>query len=319
MGRQLPSLVALKAFEAAARLRSFTNAADELNVTQGAISRHVKSLEGQLGMELFRRMPRGLELTPEALAFYPVLQDAFDNIERATRRLVERPHERILTLSVLPTFAVTWLIPRLTDFNALHPNIEVHMITAITPADFRTSIDLAIRVGRPQSDMAGSDKARIELVMTHDWSGLASDFLLPDQLLPVCSPRLLKQAPMRNPGDLASVTLLHTATRPNAWADWLEAVGATNVDPVPGPAFGHFFMAVQAALRNRGVACVPGVLVAEDLANGRLVAPFPQSVDSAGGYHLLYRRRDEASPRIRTFRDWILSEARATNTSRANL
>ncbi|MDB5592439.1 transcriptional regulator GcvA [Enterovirga sp.] len=311
MARQLPPLIALKAFEAAARHLSFTSASHELNVTQGAISRHVKTLETYFGTPLFHRRQRGLELTPEAEAYHQTVRETLDTLERATRRLLARSDRRVLTLTVLPTLAMIWLIPRLAEFNTLHPNVEVRLITSILPADFATEIDLAIRVGQPGPDGAEADRARIELVMCEDWRGIAADPLLPDRLVPVCTEALLQRGPpLRRPGDLAGHVLLHNATRPHAWADWLRAAGAAGVDPRGGVSYGHFFMVLQAVLQGRGVGCVPHVLVADDLQAGRLVAPLPQPVESAGGYHLLYRRRDLDEPLIRLFRDWLVGEAR---------
>jgi LysR family transcriptional regulator, glycine cleavage system transcriptional activator len=310
MARQLPSLVALRAFEAAARHLSFTAAASELNVTQGAVSRHIKALELYLRVPLFRRLPRALELTPEGSAYYPALRESLDTIERATRRLLNRNHDRILTLSVLPTFAMSWIIPRLAAFNALHPSLEIHMVTSILPADFHGEIDMAIRVGTRHPEK-GEHRARIDLVMTEDWNAVEAEFLMPDVITPVCRPSLLERgAPLKEPRDLARHTLLHTSTRPHAWADWLHAVGAADLDPGEGPAYGHFFMTLQAAMQGKGIACVPGILVADDIAAGRLAAPFPQRVESAGAYHLLYRKHEADSRKIRVFRDWLLSEAK---------
>lgn len=309
MARKLPSLIALRAFEAAARHLSFTAAACELNVTQGAISRHIKALELYFGVTLFHRLPRSLELTAEGAAYFPALREALDTIERATRRLLNRNEERILTLSVLPTFAMSWVIPRLAGFNALHPNLEIHMVTSILPVDFSGEIDMAIRVGRRPADGTADHGARIDLVMATDWNGIEAEFLMPDVITPVCSPNLANGRPgLRIPADLRHHTLLHTATRPHAWADWLSAVGVDEVDPAAGPAYGHFFMALQAAARGQGIACVPTIVVADDIAAGRLVAPF-QRVESAGSYHLLYRKHEAHSRKIQIFRDWLMSEA----------
>ncbi len=312
MARHLPSLVALRAFEAAARHLSFTAAAEELNVTQGAVSRHIKSLEEALKLRLFRRLPRSLELTPEGQAYFPALREALDTIERATRRLYSRSADQVLTLSVLPTLAMSWIIPRLSAFNALHPAIEIRMVTSILPADFRAEIDMALRVGTRQSRPHRRSGARIDLVMAEDWAGIEAEYLMPDVLVPVCSPSLAAgNPPLRNTSDLKRHVLVHTATRPNAWADWLRAAGQTDIDPVPGPSYGHFFMSIQAAMRGKGVACVPNVLVADEIAAGRLAIPFDKPVDSAGAYHLLYRKHEADQPKIRAFRDWLVQEAAA--------
>ena len=310
MARQLPSLVALRAFEAAARHLSFTLAAEELNVTQGAVSRHIKTLETYLSVSLFRRLPRALELTPEGAAYFPALREALDTIERATRQVFSRKQGQILTLSVLPTLAMSWIIPRLSAFNALHPAIEIRMVTSIRPADFRTEIDMALRVGAKGTAARGAG-ARIDLVMAASWEGVEADFLMPDILTPVCSPALAAARPLRNVSDLRRHTLLHNATRPNVWADWLKAVGVIGVDAFAGPSYGHFFMALQAAIEGRGVACVPSVLVAHDIAASRLMTPFKQRVESAGAYHVLYRKHEADDPRVAAFRAWLHEEAAA--------
>jgi len=310
MARRLPSPVALRAFEAAARHLSFTAAASELNVTQGAISRHVKFLEGYLNVQLFKRLPRALELTSEGQIYYPAMREALDIMERATRRLLHSRQDRVLTLSVLPTLAMNWIIPELSQFNAKHPSIEVHLATSIQPADFRSEIDLAIRVGDPSQHASNSEKARIDLTMVQDWSGLEVEYLMPDLIEPVCSPAMLDaDPPSRAISDLRHHALLHTTTRTHAWADWLRAVGADDIDPIAGTGFNHFFMTLQAAREGQGVACVPTILPKPDIAAGRLVAPFQRQVESAGGYHLLYRKHEADTPKIKAARAWLKAAA----------
>jgi len=311
MARNLPSLVALRAFEAAARHLSFTAAAEELNVTQGAISRHIKSLEDALKLRLFRRLPRTLELTPEGQAYYPALRDALDTIERATRRLCSRSEDHVLTLSVLPTIAMSWIIPRLHEFNAMHPEIEIRMATSIQPADFRAEIDMALRTGQPpRLQKRGGKSAHAGLAMAESWTGIEAEYLMPVVVIPICSPALAAGEPqLRRPADLKNHVLVHTATRPNAWVEWLRAVGQTGIDSVNGPRYAHFFQSIHAAMRGEGVACVPRVLVTDDIASGRLVVPFDHPVESVGAYYLLYRKHDAEQPKIRAFRDWLLKEA----------
>lgn len=312
MSRQLPSLNALRAFEAAARHMSFTLAADELCVTQGAISRQIKLLESHLRVPLFRRLPRALELTPEGLAYLPALRDAFDSIEFATRRITRGTQHSVLTVSVLPTLAMNWIIPSLHEFNEQHPEIEIHMVTSINPVDFKSDIDMAIRVGSRHPHASGQPLARIDLVMTEDWAGIEVEELIADTIMPVCSPELLRGPPgLRTPDDLRHHTLLHTGTRPNAWADWLAASGVRAMGS-SGPSYGHFFMTIEAARQGRGIACVPDVLVAADLASGRLVAPFAKPVDSTGTYCILYRRHQKDSPQLRAFCAWLTALAKRT-------
>jgi LysR family glycine cleavage system transcriptional activator len=306
----LPSPIALRAFEAAARHLSFTAAAAELNVTQGAISRHVKFLEGYLGVQLFRRLPRTLELTSDGQIYYPAMREALDIMERATRRLLHSKQDRVLTLSVLPTLAMTWIIPELSHFNVKNPSIEVHLATSIQPADFRSEIDVAIRVGHPPQQASNSTKARIDLAMVQDWTGIEVEYLMPDLIEPVCSPAMRDgDPPLRCIADLHRHSLLHNTTRVHAWADWLHAVGADDIEPAAGTGFNHFFMTLQAAREGQGVACVPTILAKPDIAAGRLVAPFNRQVESAGGYHLLYRKHEADAPKIKAAREWLKAAA----------
>ena len=310
MARRLPSPVALRAFEAAARHLSFTSAAAELNVTQGAISRHIKFLEGYLNVQLFRRLPRTLELTPDGQIYYPAMREALDIMERATRRLLHSKQDRVLTLSVLPTLAMNWIIPELSQFNANNKSIEVHLATSIQPADFRTDIDMAIRVGYPPQQAPTSQRARIDLTMVQDWTGLDVEYLMPDLIEPVCSPELVNgNPPLRTVLDLRRHCLLHTTTRAHAWADWLHVVNADGIDPEAGTGFSHFFMTLQAAREGQGVACVPTILAKPDIAAGRLVAPFSWPVESAGGYHLLYRKHEADMPKIIATLAWLKAAA----------
>ncbi len=311
MTRRLPPLSSVRAFEAAGRHLSFTRAAEELRVTQGAVSRQVRSLEDYLGVRLFRRVARAVVLTPDGEDYLRGVREAVDRVEQATLRILGRPEARVLTLNVLPTLASRWVIPRLLSFTEPNSPIEVRMITSIAPVDFtRDDIDVAIRVGSPDGEGALPGRARIDLVMTEGWRGVRTDFLFPDVLVPVASRALLASGPpLRAPEDLADHVLLHTATRPHAWPDWLAAVGFAGLRPRAELSYGHFFMTLQAAGEGRGVAIVPKVLVAGDLAAGNLVVPIDAPVRSAGGYHLLYREQHADVPKVRLFRDWVRAQA----------
>ena len=311
MSRTLPSLKALRAFEAAARHLSFSRAADELGVTQGAVSRQIKALEEYLGVVLFRRLTRALDLTEAGREYHLSMRDAFDRMERATLHIANRGERQVLTVSVLPTFAMRWLMPRLSSFIEAHPTIEVRFITSILPVSFgHEDIDVAIRVGVVDATEADDAKPRIDLKMTDDWSGVRADRIGPDMLVAVCSPGLrVGKRPLRTPRDLARCTLLHTTTRPHAWPDWFRAVGMTPIKRENEPAFGHFFMTMQAAAEGRGVAVVPEVLVGADLAAGTLVKPFDLRAESAGAYFLLCRRHQWDLPKITAFRQWLLDQA----------
>lgn len=316
MSRRLPSLNALRAFEAAARHLSFTLAAEELRVTQGAISRQIKALEGYLRTPLFRRLPRALELTPEGIAYVSPLRESFDAIEYATRRIMRGRQHSVLTVSALPTLAMNWIIPNLHEFNEAYPEIEIHLVTSINPADFSSDIDVAIRVGSRHPAAHDQPRARIDLVMIENWAGIEVEELIADTIIPVCSPELARGAPpLHRPEDLARHTLLHTGTRPNAWADWLAASSVNGVATGAGPSFGHFFMAIEAARQGKGVACVPDVLVAGDLVARRLVAPFRRPVESTGAYCILYRKHQKDMPKLRAFCAWLKQLAVRTRST----
>ena len=311
MPRDLPSLSALRAFEAAGRHLSFSRAADELHVTQSAVSRHIRALEDVLGLRLFRRTGRAVALTPDGGRYLAALRECFDNMDEATRRLRKARQEPILTVDILPTLATRWLIPRLPSFTDLHPRVEVRMITSIRSVDFaREDIDVAIRVGSPPDTPASPGAPRIDLVMTTEWAGLRAELLFHDVLVAVCSRRLLEPGPRLSlPDDLRHHVLLHTASRPHAWPDWLKAVGHPSVKPRGEISYGHFFMTLQAASEGRGVAVIPEILLANDLATENLVMPFPHRVPSAGSYYVLYRADQADVPKIRLFRDWLLAAA----------
>ena len=298
MGRQLPSLTSLRAFEAAARHLSFTSAAEELHVTQAAISHQVKSLERELGQRLFRRLPRRLLLTEEAQVLLPVLQDSFDRIADAVTRLSERSRRGALDVTLRPFFAARWLSPRLNRFWERYPDIELRLHHVSALLDFEKSgADMAVRWGRG------------------DWPDLESELLLPTSIAPLCSPALLGgPAPLRRPADLAHHTLLHEESfRP--WERWLDLAGAGQVDANRGPIIDDTNVRIQAAIDGQGLTLGPLSLVSDDLATGRLVAPFAASLNELA-YYIVYPPGALDQPRVRAFRDWLLSEARADRRSR---
>ena len=305
--RRLPPLNSLRAFEMAARHMSFSLAASELNVTQSAISRQIKSLEDYVDIPLFRRLPRSLELTEEGKRFAVPLHEAFEQLYRATEMVLDEHRPATLNINVLPTFAMKWLIPRLLHFAAANPNIEVRMITSIRPADFRMEEnDVAIRVA-PFSKHHRKDKSPIDLVMTQDWSDVRSIPILPDRLVAVCSPALLHRGPpIAQPADLSHHTLLRMATRDRAWSYWLDVMGLDAESFGHHTAYGHYFMAIQAAVEGKGVALVPDILIESELNSGNLVTLFDGI--PTGAYYLLCRESNWQSPKVKCFRDWILKE-----------
>ncbi len=294
MGRRLPPLNALRAFEAAARHLSFTKAAEELGITPSAISHQLRGLEAHLGVRLFRRASRSLMLTDEGQSYLPALRDAFDAIHAATSRLATRTAAGPVTVSLLSSFAVRWLIPRLRRFQASHPEIEVRLSTTARPVDFRREdIDCAIRHGRGQ------------------WPGLAADLLLAEDLFPVCGPKLHEgRRPLKAPHDLAHHSLLHIATRRDDWRVWLNAVGIADVDPERGPVFETSDLALRAAAEGLGVAIASSALVEDDLEKGRLVAPFDVRLPTDSGYYFVVPEDRREQPKIAAFRAWLLEEVR---------
>ncbi|WP_341896776.1 transcriptional regulator GcvA [Ferrovibrio terrae] len=286
----LPSLNALRAFAVAGRHLSFTRAAEELHVTQGAVSRLVKQLEADLGVSLFRRSPRGLELTSEGATFLPALSDAFAQLATATRLVARsrRPANH-LAITMLPTLAMRWFMPRLADFHRLHPDISVDVTSADRPIDFaREPVDVGIQYGGGE------------------WpADLAAEFLMPETVILVGSPALLKTKPVKKPEDVKRHSLLAHSTRPEAWAEWFACAGMKAATG-RGPAFEHFFMSIEAAVNGLGLALVPDFFVAAELRDGRLVEPLPRyRVARRGGYYLLHLPGREREPAIRAFRGWL--------------
>lgn len=293
----LPSLNALRAFAIAGRHLSFTRAAEELHVTQGAVSRLVKQLEADLGVSLFRRGPRGLELTEAGTAYLPPLTEAFERMQAATRLIMRsgRPANR-LAITMLPTFAMRWFMPRLADFHQLNPEIAVDVTSADRPVDFATEpVDVGIQYGSgPWPDE------------------LHAEFLFAETVTLVASPALLKRKPLLKAEDVKRHTLLMHSTRPDAWGEWLAAAGLKgSAQPNsyrPGPAFEHFFMSIEAAVNGLGLALVPDFFVTQELRDGRLVEPLPElRLQRPGGYYLLCLKGREREPAIRAFRNWLFS------------
>ena len=294
MARRLPPLNALRAFEAAARHLSFTRAAGELHVTQAAISHQVKALEAHLGRPLFRRLNRALVLTEDAQMYLAGLREAFDMMDAATARLVAGESRGVLTVSVLPSFAAKWLVPRLGRFREAHPGIDVRLAPSHELVDFaRDDVDIGIRAG------AGH------------YPGLRTVRLLAEDMFPVCAPALIDgQPPLRAPADLRRHTLLHDDGYA-AWGLWLRAAGASAVEAEQGPIFLDASMALLAAAAGQGVALARGELAGGDLAEGRLVRPFALSLPAEFAYYVVCPEAYAERPKIRAFREWLLAEAGA--------
>ena len=234
---RLPPLVALRAFEAAARHLSFTRAAEELSVTHGAISHQVRGLEAYLGFALFRRLPRRLVLTEAGEALFTKVGMAFDLLEMTTVQVVAAYTKRPLVVSCIATFSMRWLMPRLHQFKARHPDMDIHLCAPDSPVEFpRDDITVSIRTGRS------------------DWpEDIVQEAFLDEEFGPVCSPDLVQRCPLVHPEDLRYHTLLHTDTRKHAWHAWLRLTGVTGIDPAAGQHFETFYFLLQAAISGFGV------------------------------------------------------------------
>jgi LysR family glycine cleavage system transcriptional activator len=289
----LPPLNALRAFEAAARQLSFTRAAQELHVTQTAVSHQMRLLEQHLGVRLFLRLPRRLVLTSEGRAYARELGRVFERIGDATAALQAQPRREVLAVTSLPSLAARWLVPRLGGFLDAHPQIDLRLAATERPVDFvRESIDVGIRWGYGR------------------WAGLHSERLMDDECFPVCSPALLPRRRRLSLADLARLTLLHDDS-PDDWRRWLRAAGASGVDAERGHVFNDASMTLQLAVEGRGVALGRRVLVAGELAAGRLVRPFPKGIPSDPAYYVVSSPHTTDLPRVQAFRTWLFSQVSA--------
>jgi LysR family glycine cleavage system transcriptional activator len=288
--RYLPSMTLLCAFEAAARHRSFTAAAEELHLTQSAVSRQIRALEQLLGAELFVRERQTVRPSPAAEAYAQEIRDALRRISTASLGLRANPRGGTLNLAILPTFGTRWLAPRLSTFLAAHPGITINLTTRLAPFDFGVdALDAAIHFGPP------------------DWPGARLDFLMGETIVPACSPGLLREHPVRRPADLLRLPLLHLASRPEAWANWFHAMDVPTAD-VPGMLVDQFAIASQAATSGLGVALLPELLIGHELASGQLVVPIGAPMLSAAHYYLAWPPGKETHAPLQAFRAWILRE-----------
>ncbi|MBL8834867.1 MAG: transcriptional regulator GcvA [Alphaproteobacteria bacterium] len=289
----LPNLNALRAFEAAVRLRSFTRAAAELNVTQAAVSQRIRQLEDDFGRSLFRRLNREIVPTEAAMRYQQELHEVFARVARATQALLGRDPARRLSVWVEPSFAAQFLVPRLGRFLARHAEIDVRLNVTVQMADFaQDDVDLAVRHGRGA------------------WPGLRATRLMADDWSPVCSPALLRTGPgLRKPADLRHYTLLHSPA--GDWDKWFAAAGLSGIDTSGGPIYDESWMAIKAAVEGQGVALPRSGLIADELAAGRLVRPFTLRLPAVHAYYILVRPGQQDLPKVRQFADWLAAEAAA--------
>jgi DNA-binding transcriptional LysR family regulator len=286
----LPSTSALAAFDSVARLASFSAAAEELSLTQGAISRQVSGLEEQLGMPLFERTSRGVVLTETGADYAKSISVALSQIRSASLAAMSKRHGDQLNLAILPTFGTRWLMPRIPQFVARHPQVTLNFATRIGVFDFdREGIDMAIHVGAP------------------DWQGAECTYLMSEMVAPVCSPEFLSSHPIRAGEDLLRLPLLHMASRPGAWSHWFASLG---IDTAPSQAmrFEQFSSVAQAAIAGLGVALMPLFLIDSELASGQLVEAFPHEVTSPSAYYAVAPISKRDFRPVVAFREWLLEE-----------
>jgi LysR family transcriptional regulator, glycine cleavage system transcriptional activator len=293
MNKCPPSLNPLRAFEAAGRLKNIRRAADELHVTPGAVSRQVQSLERQLGTRLFRREPKAIILTHSGEQYLAEITEHLNGIRNATLKLTGRPGRETLRIRAYTTFAMKWLIPRMSTFQQTNKTTDVRLTTSLEAVDFEhEDIDGAIRLG------------------DGNWPGFEADLLVPNELIPVCSPTLLQATKLKCKNDMSNVTLLHSLARPDDWLLWSRAAGARMIDAYSGLKYECSALAYQAAMEGQGIAIAQKVLVADDLIAERLVQPFGPSLERQSyTYYLVYPRNRLRKPAFRKFRAWLVEQS----------
>lgn len=291
MPRKLPPLTTLPSFEAAARLLSFSKAAEELHVTHGAISRAIKNLEDQLGVQLFERGTRSVSLTAVGEPYARAVREALARLATATAAATARYSSSTLNVSTSDGFAGRWLVPRLYRFHRAHGDVDVRVSTSGKLTNFLgDGIDVAVRYGNG------------------NYPGLTSEFLTGEEVFPVCSPKLLEGAhPLRTPQDLKHHTLIRDSF-PIDWATWLASAGVEGVDPQSGITFDSATFAMESAAQGEGVVLGRTMLVAADLAAGRLVRPFGHALKSPSSFYFVYPPEAIRQRKVKAFRDWLLSE-----------
>lgn len=289
--KTLPPLNWLRAFEVSARYLNFTHAAEELCLTQGAVSQQIRQLESHLGVALFKRLPRGLGLTEEGQSYLPVVQDAISRLAVGTNEIFGHNQRRPVKVRGSLSFLQYWLAPRLADFCREHPLIDIRFISNLWVKEPDGEDDLEIRWG------AGS------------WPGLVSQRLTWDVLQPVCSPALLAAAPLQHPCDLARHALLHVLGYEEGWGYWLKRVGADAVDYSRGLQFDTMVSTLRMAELGQGVALARSSIVEDLLASGALVAPFSQRIEASESFYLVRAQGETLSTEAAAFSTWLVAQA----------
>src|SRR5437588_7345795 len=295
----LPHLAFFQGFEAAARTLSFTKAAEELFITQSAVSRQIKALEDHLGLQLFERRPRSLQLTESGQALYRIATDVLDRLQSATDRLKAETRGRQLSVTTTTGFASLWLIPRLRRFTSLPPDVDVRISATTDSLNLeRSLIDLAVRYCKPESVPEGAVR------------------LFGEEMIPMCSRALLrdKARPLKTPRDLAHHTLLHfdyagAETMYMDWGTWLTALGIGDLRPAGALHFSQYEQTIQAAISGQGVALGRQPLLNALIESGALAVPFQQTLVGSRAYFIIESRLSAGKPHVRAFAQWLLAEA----------
>jgi len=311
MTYRLPPLTALRAFEAASRHLSFKQAAVELHVTPAAISQQIKALEEYLGVALFRRLTRALEITPQGLAMLPKLREGFECFAAAVET-TQRNSNGVLTVTAPPSFATRWLVPRLPRFAAAFPEVKLRLTSESAAVDRRGEAKM---LGDASFDLREADSVLAIRYGLGNYPGFHVEKIFAPDWVPVCSPRLsTPEKPLATPDDLIHQVLIHDETiedeeRQPSWQEWLSGAGVKNLSAERGPRFSNAVLAVEAALDGQGVALALKPLVEADVAAGRLIIPFEHSVPSPYGYFLVMHKVLASRPAVAAFRDWLIAEA----------
>lgn len=303
MRRTLPPTHDLACFEAVVRHGGVTRAAEELNLTQSAVSRRIGSLESLLGEKLFVREKQRLTPTPAAEEYAQELSGLLNRIEVATTHFLAHGRKGgVLTVACLPTFGSRWLVPRLGRFLAAHPTIDINLISKIKPFSFDDEpAHVAIHFGLPH------------------WPGAKLRYLMDEYVVPVCAPSLVPEGPLEDVEDLRRFTLIQHTTRPYLWRDWLRHVGASAVNGLAGPKFEYYSLVIQAALAGIGVALLPEFLIREELDAGLLVMPVARRMRCSEAYYVVYQTKYEGHVNVTAFADWLVGECRAFNAQAAQV
>jgi LysR family glycine cleavage system transcriptional activator len=294
MNKKLPPLNWLRSFEASAKHLNFTHAAQELNLTQAAISKQIRNLEYSLGTNLFVRLPRGLELSEDGAAYLPAVKESIEKLAAATNELFGTGHSQVLNVRSSLVFFNCWLVQRLSDFYLKNSPVDLRFTSDVwvNDGDIDPGVDMEIRYGRGE------------------WPNLIAERLTHDQLVPVCSPELLRDKPIKSKSDLNQHTLLHVLGYQDGWGHWLSSMGLTSINANRGMQFDTLISAFSAARHGMGVALGRSSLVQDLIMQGKLVMPLTESLETQEAFYLVYRPGQCDTGVSKYFRDWLVGQAK---------